>query len=729
VTIPSITCELYTDWACAGGTAVGVLRVLSGSYTEALDNTDAMSIVVLQDDRVTVGLRQVLRITDASGAVREYRVQARSQTYADGLRQIKGIGPLADLATTGLVRSIVGGATTYALGGTYTPTDAITNYVLANLSADGVSWLALGTISPPSGTAAVTLSVPAGGWTRLEWLRAIADATGGELRLRRNGETQYLIDLLTTTGSSAAVIPLTFGKQLVSVQNDDDDGELATAITVQGATPSGQTVPSGLGENAWTIGTITGSGPYWVPLTDPAGGVGPVAFASQFGTASTSQAAYLLTKTATTVQITDSRISPDNAVQVASTAGLTAGDQVQFVADTSATRLTELRTPNVSRLHRLDTVSSITGGRNLALNGTFGSWTTDSQPTGWTVTASDLYRYPRTNPTTFTLTVTTGQANLTNIPVTGPANLRLYPDEPVRISGTDFYRVAAFTQLDGSGVGTVSLTDVSNGTAIAIATGATITQSALYATRAAFPSDGLSSDTAKPSVYSATSPSFVVKYVSGLPVLGFAVGATHVGAANYRFGSNPASWTLQALTYADLRDTVASTTLATVNPSSDLALGATRHDALVGSYTLTGDKTVAVRLTPYQSGYGTQARDIGHFWRYVTLWLSPTAVAAEPFVYADATGGNLLWQRANRALLARALGARQLRVTLNDLSAAAGYVVGREQLTLGGTIQLDDIGVSVRAIAITYSATDPQNVQVLLDSRPTRLVKFLAERL
>jgi hypothetical protein len=730
--------ELWTDWECAGGTAVGQLLVLDGTFSEALDNTDGITLSVLNDDRVTIALRQVLRVTDANGTVREYRVQSRGNNLSDARRSIKGLNVLADLATLGLVRT-VSGSTTYAVGGIGTASSLISTYVLANLAADGATWLGLGTIES---TVFFTLTAPASGWTRLEWLRAIANATGTELRLRRNGASGYLVDLLASVGSTAATVPLAFGKQLLDVQDDDDDGDLATAVTVLGATASGATTPYGIGENAWTIGTISGAGPYWVPLADPAGGAAPIAFASQFGTATGSQAAYLLTKTGTTVQVTDSRITPDYAVSVAATAGLTAGDLVQLVADSSATRLAELRAPNVSRLHRVDTVSTLRGERNLALNGAFTTWTTTTTPASWYVgTSQTVAEYPRATATTETAMVCDGavSSGATSFTFRGVSpGARYYRGEALSVGGGVQYVGDNIVIADGTGRGAINFL---SSTALAATDGQAVTW---YLTTtgttnfpwrpASFPSETTTTGVARflkngsltmpaDPLFGIATDVYRVKYVPGsLSTVRCAAGLT-IGVGNTTISTS--SWLPQLELKSGTTNTTTGTLLASATISSTLSAYSTTHLTLSASAVIASDTTIYARVTPgYVVDIGTW-RESWQGLRWLSLWLGD---ATDVTALSDAPTANQLWQRGNRALAARALASQQLRVSLKDLSVAAGYVITREQLTLGGRVELVDLGLTVRVVAITYSALDASNVQVLLDSRPTRLIKFLAER-
>lgn len=706
------TVELWTDLACNSGTAVGELTVLDGQYGEALDNTDAITITIQHDARVAVALRYVLRVTDPAGTVREYRVQAIGRTLANGSRTVKGVSPLLDLATAGLVRTVSGGLTSYEVGGRYTPTEIIDTFVLANLSADGVSWLARGTIDY---TARLSLRAPISGWTRLEWLRQLANLTGGELRLRRNGSTSYLIDLLTETGSTAVAVPIALGKNLLALQEDTDDGELATAITVLGATVDG--APSTIAENAWTLGTIPGSG-YWIPLTDPEGGAAPIAIDDQVN------GCYLLLKDATTLAITDSRAS-DSSVLVASVTGLVAGDLVQIVADSSGTRLVELANPAANRLHRTETVSALGGVRNLAVNGRFATWTDATSLPGWTPALPadcKLDRYPIGTATSFSGVVCNGiSAQLaTSLTVRGlPANAYVYRHETVVVSGVVSSYVTATAQANGSGEATLVL---ANALSNASTDGATVQIAALAPIRpSALPSD--TSDYIMRISGSYTqfvdSGNHVVKYISGLPYLNFAVGWTLTTVD-----------TQPTVTYCPaiaIYDVGGSVNLATADCTALVPLAASSVHNITQSceYLLTANKTVKARL---KIGLCNGAGSLFHGARWATLWLSAISGSTVPDPIT-ASEANAIWQRGNRALLARSLGARQIVVSLRDLSAAAGYSITREALVLGGTVSLEDLALSVRVIGVQISALDPEDVRVVLDSRPTRLITFLAERL
>jgi hypothetical protein len=224
-------------------------------------------------------------------------------------------------------------------------------------------------------------------------------------------------------------------------------------------------------------------------------------------------------------------------------------------------------------------------------------------------------------------------------------------------------------------------------------------------------------------VYGIATDVYRVKYVPGsLSTVRCAAGLT-IGVGNTTISTS--SWLPQLELKSGTTNTTTGTLLASATISSTLAAYSTTHLTLSASAVIASDTTIYARVTPgYVVDIGTW-RESWQGLRWLSLWLGD---ATDVTALSDAPTANQLWQRGNRALAARALASQQLRVSLEDLSVAAGYVITREQLTLGGRVELVDLGLTVRVVAITYSALDASNVQVLLDSRPTRLIKFLAER-
>lgn len=719
MTIPPspIAFELFSDWACAPVTErLGAIHVPAGEYGVVIDGSDSCDLTVVPDTRTVIDLRSVIRITDARSVVREYRVQSVSRDRLNSaLITVRGLAPLADLGTAGLVRRLVSGVVRYGVSDRLPLDEWITQHVLTNLADDELSWLGLGSVAT---NPLVSLTVPDTGWTRLQLLRELVSAAGTELRLRRDGEQGYLIDV-GPIGASAAVVPATWGHNLFGLQTIGNDGDLATAITI--LRRSEGEVSNGIAENAWRIVSVAGSAPWWVELADPAGREPPIAFDNQC------VGNWLLLSDASTVEILESR-AIDSSVRVASSAGLVVGEHVQTVLDAAATRLTELSTPvdvPGRRLHRVEVVDTEPGqsGRNLLRNALFLDWTDTWTPLLWTLEGGlvAVAEYPRDSVTTsppglvLNGTITSGG---TGIPIRGaPAGFGAYVWESFDVAGDPGSGRPGFTGYvansavfaDGLGqLGVVTINAAPSG-GYTWPDGTPVTFNP--ARPAALPVErdvnnllrfcastiDSSSPYPSPSGRRLQSEPVTVKYVSALPYL----------VARAAFSTN----------------SDCAIRLSTGEGMSSTSGGA-RHEVLSVSRHLTGDATVSLSLYGNRSVGATNIYTLA---RWVTLGLSATPESDQlPY---PGSWDNLLWQRGNRNLVARALSVQQISVTLADLATLAGYSLSRDQFVLGGAVELAEGRVPARITAITLDAVDPTSVRVTLDARPASLVRLLAERL
>lgn len=742
------SCELWSDFECAGGVSLGSLRLSAGTWSTSVAGDEQCELTVHVSGRVVPALRLVLRIMTDRDEVREYRIVYISRANTEATHVLRGLSPLADLGTAGLVRDLVGKSyRTTGLGAPYTRAAFLTQILFDNAAADGIGWWAVGTADD---TALFNIAPPSGPASRLAWLKALQEATGDEVAVRRNGAVGYYLDVLPQIGAGSDVVRVGYGRNLLALQEDQDDTELATAITVLG--PEGYLYENGLGENAWVLGTATGSGPYWIPLTDYASGAAaPVVFDAQF------TGAALLTKTGTTVAISDVRAS-DSAVQVAALTGLTAGDLVQIVADTSARRMTELREPSAKRLLRVDTGSRTRGQRNLARNGDFAA-ATALVPDRWTIgsnVAPAIYR--RDTTPTFSYTGGTGGVSSTTLTLTaGPANSVLYEGDTVS-SGGSARTVAATVQLDGAGAGAVTLR-----TAITLANGSTITNAAGFVNRriAVLPNDGAPSTAialwipdVSDGTYGTTSgwTSFVpasawgmrsetvtVKYVAGVTAYVHAQVQWSARAGVQEIANRDASFLATEVEAATVTRCLpslmigkpsTSTRLGYVLHTTPIAANSEAHATLGCSAVLTADTDVSLQffgLAAYNTGLGRQYYPT--LLRSATLWISGSSEQIAPDApLGDSPTANLLWHRGNRGLLARRLTRTQIRISLLDLSRVAGYSITRDALVLGGDIEAVDLNLTLRVVGLVYDAMNPTSLDVIVDSRPKRLSQFLAER-
>lgn len=745
----TVSAELWSDWECKNGVPIGALRIRQGTYGYALDNTDNCALEVFTDPRVVPSVRDVIRLTEqATGTVIEYRIQSIERPNHGKTRTLKGLSPFADLGSSGWVR-INGAYPTYNLGGLMTPTEMLTTIVFTNLAEDELDWWSIGTVDIDAVRFLRSDLEGAEGWSHAQWIRAMEETYAGEARHRRNGGSGYYLDFLSRVGSTATPMRIVDGKNLIDLQEVQDDGELATAIQVTTLATGGGGY-FGIGENAWVLGTIPGSAPYWIPLTDfDTTAAAPIVFDDQVNDY------YLLTKTGTLVQITDSRAS-DSAVLVAATTGLTAGDLVQIVKNSSAHRLTELRNPSAKRLFRVDAGRSAYSGRNLIRNGDFASFS-GLVPSYWTVgTNLTANKYPRASATTYTLTGGNGGVSSTTVTITaGPANHIIYEGEWVRWGGTDRL-IGATTQLDGSGAGTITMF-----TAVAVTNGTTITEGATWRNlrNTAFP-DAVSAnpsgnilwltgglrgasqgDTSGLGTYASsganaiTSPEFTVKYVAGLTDFLTAYSTWSIRTAIDLYNrdvSNIETQNIADTVYRNLPammlGTGASTQLARALWTAPVLANSEAHAALSCAYALTADQAFRVQCFPTVSKTTSSVDpDPSCILREVVVGVGVNE-SVESQV-GDSPNANINWHRTNRALLARQLTVRNVRVTFADLSRLAGYSITRENVVLGGDVELARIGLTARVVAIVFDIRNPANTQVIIDSRPTRLIKFLSERL
>jgi len=747
--------ELWSDWQCNGGVAAGRLRVVSGSWGLEVDGSDACELAIVPDTRTTPALRDVIRITDGAGVVYEYRIQSIGRTLANNTRVIKGLSPLADLGTAGPVRQITAGAATTYLTGAMakTATEYINDSILTNLAADELSWLSLGTVSGALDVARY-IEVQGAPKQRLQVLREMEKVFGAEARLRRNGSAGYYLDFLTRVGSTGETVRIVRGKNLLALQEASDDGELATAVMVRGGLNGGAFW--NIGENAWELGAIPGSAPYWIPLTDFRTLASPIAFDDQVN------GCYLLTKTGTTVEITDSRTS-DGAVLVAATTGLVEGDLVQIVADSSATRLSELDNPAAKRLFREDTsfMSGVVGQRNIARNGDFWDTGVGYSVANWTVGANlTANYYLRSSPATFTMVGGNGGVSSTNITITSltssadPSGVIFYEGEWVRWGGTN-YLLGATTFVTPTG-GNLTLF-----TAAAVADGTTITEATTFRNLKAmtFPDDGVPSygyhcwltgglrpgsqgDTAGLATYASsganaiTSAEFTVKYVAGITdyITAYSVWSVRTSIDLYnRDVSNVETAVMADTVYRNLPSmmlgTSTATQLARTLHTTRINANSESHFDLSLSYAISANQTFRLQCFPLVSKTTSSVDpDPACLLRYVTVTVSPSSSPTSVPI-GDQPIANLFWHWGNRTLLARQLTSVNVRVSLLDLSRLAGFSYTRENITLGADVELVEIGITARVMGIVYDMINPENTQVVIDSRPTRLVKFLAENL
>jgi hypothetical protein len=330
------------------------------------------------------------------------------------------------LAWRGFVRETRGAEVVLAFNPPpLTVSEVLTRYVLTNLADDGLAWLSAGTIEFGQ-----TITLPAFTSARRgEILTTIEQLTGCEITLRRlSADAGYAIDVLTRRASTREAVLFEVPGTAQAIQRTGDLLQSATAVLPIGADERP------MGEVDWIGGTPSGAGPFWIPLTDPAGGAAPIWEDDQF------VGAYLALPNGSTLAITDSRAS-DSAVQVASLGTYAAGQRVVLWENTTGRPLSVIRSPAAVASSRGLVVAQVrvTGARSERTLNTNGDFT--AGVSGWTTTSQAATEIPRDE-----LGVTrTGASNAfraagtgtgTPMPVTGfPANSWLRRGDRLIVDG------------------------------------------------------------------------------------------------------------------------------------------------------------------------------------------------------------------------------------------------------------------------------------------------------
>lgn len=328
----------------------------------------------------------------------------------------------------------------FAIVGT-TAADAIDDYVLPTLAARGMSWVARGTVDA---TATFDLS---GQWASiLEIVRAIAEPgrANGEWQLRRNGDTDYKLDVLTSIGASAGTLRVRTQHNLLAHQRSRSVLEAVTRVCARG---SDLAAPRTMAEHLWRVASkgTDGIGNY-LELEDIAGGADPIL---EDGQLDGRYVGSFDTHNPTLQLVTDSRQSTQR-VYMSSTAQFTAGRWCRFLVGSTTTgqRLTSLTSPTAAAAPTADglgdlaeflDVPEVRGDCNLVPNPWMRDWTTAaSPPDDWTVTAGTPANLTQSRETTtvrespYTLRlVTTGATTLLvetpDIPVWAISGRRHFP--------------------------------------------------------------------------------------------------------------------------------------------------------------------------------------------------------------------------------------------------------------------------------------------------------------
>lgn len=372
--------EVWSDVQAAGGSRLAAVPdVVSLAERRRLDGTDelVLGLPISSPAWSSVGEQRALRVTYQDASYDEWRIAAPSEARekAGPLAAVKCLPILSDLARAIVGRTEGDGSVAHDVEALrLTPTQHIDSFILPALADAGLTWIARGTIDA---TAAVDMSYQ---WlSPLAALRELAELTGTELRLRRNGTTQYLIDLVTEIGAGTPTPLVIVGRNLTEVKRERSGTEQATRVYPRGGADDGMYAT--MARARWRVSAVSGT---TITLADPDGAAAPVRFDDQLN------GLYLRKTDGTLTQITDS-IAATSQVVVASATGIATSQQLEIRRNAAGADLTYLDHPTAkvapptgyglraAVLDRGDVPSSV----NVVANPTLASWSA-GLPVSWT---------------------------------------------------------------------------------------------------------------------------------------------------------------------------------------------------------------------------------------------------------------------------------------------------------------------------------------------------------
>lgn len=308
--------QVWTGPRCqAGSEPLGpVASIVSGRVVEATSGAQGPVLAIPRAVADTMPLRAGawLWISHPRRGVSEWPIL--SVTDGDGRARdtvsVQGGTIRQALTLRGTIRRVnrFGAATTTFTLPALTPSELLAQYFFTNQAADNLQWLVPGLIEYEATIALGTIAQ----WTRGQLLDAIEQATGFRFAFTRIADSAYQLDLRDPARESGTTVLLAPGVSVDTIERTED---LVSSATV--AEPR-STAGDALGETWWQVTAITGTGPYWVRLRDPASGRAVIGEDDQVN------GWWLRPNDGLAVEITDSRVS-DSAVQVASVEGVVVG--------------------------------------------------------------------------------------------------------------------------------------------------------------------------------------------------------------------------------------------------------------------------------------------------------------------------------------------------------------------------------------------------------------------
>lgn len=689
--------QIWGELACAGipnnGIRLAMIPdVVSAQERRTLSGQDTLVVTIprLSPAYAQLQERRVIRVTYDDTAFDEWRIlEFVEKREADGQVTvvITCADPLVDLGERGMVRRVEAtGAVFYDFqADSLTPTQHLDSFIVPALTAEGFTWYARGTVDPTTPVDEVySMDTPAAALARL------AADTNTELRLRRNGTTDYKIDLLNAIGAGGAALDLRFGKNLPWLRRNRMTADQMTRAYGRGAEVD--TVHASIRRARWKITAIAGGGPYNVSLADPSGSEGPIAFDDQLNSR------YLIRKDGTSIQISDS-VASSQVVVLASNTGIAVNDLVGVADDTAGTESTFLEAPlakatyglKVGVVDRPDLPATVNLGGNPVMRDYAGSAEADGYLVVGTATATKTTTAARWRTAGASMRV---QASADGNGYDTPYNtIRPTAAEPWISAFVSSWLEAGQVRFE-----LILAKDAANLAAAITRVGTTCTATTSVA-------HGLQVGQLVEHVNAGQAEYNGLKVVTSVPT-----------STTYTFEvtGTPTTPSTGTITWARAWRLPDGESRATNTARSQwVNLGVAGIDA----YTL-GATRAKVRML--QDG-GT-ALDL--YWDAYQI----TATAAhDPF--CEGSGGTRLWQAMNRVLLEQSQPGVRYECSWIDLKQLNPAVWAYEDLTLGALANIRDdvlnITASTRILEYSRELTQGEQVDLVLSNRPDDVLDLL----
>jgi hypothetical protein len=484
----SATIQVWSDFeGQAGATCFGALApLLSASGTEATESPASLRVTVPREaaDRCSLGEGRLLKVFSSARPTRYWFVTSVQDTDGDnGVVQITAGDLRQMLSTRGLVRSTAAYPTYEFTPGGKTPQQLITDYVLTNLAADGLTYLFFG-------SSEFTDTIDIGVFDRVNRttiLDRIEQQTGFDVEL----EQLFVADQFAGLYINVNAPPVAVGGERIMAAGTHFEALTRTRDALRGATVVVPFDSAGdpIRECVWKVTAISGTGPYTLTLADPTTGQPkPIREDDQLNGFN------LVRRDGTTLAITDT-FGSTSSVQVSSIGTLVANELVT-VLTTSNVPVQQITSPSGLAGNRGRLVATVNsslanvGRRQLAEDASFTDWSVlfgpILEPTYWRPEqASDTFTptvaiYARNTAGSFTAKVSQAMQWDTSSPFVyktltfdnATANSYLYAGEIVSIKYTDglgtsvskLARVENTVRAASNGTGTLTIMDGIGGT-------------------------------------------------------------------------------------------------------------------------------------------------------------------------------------------------------------------------------------------------------------------------